>query len=190
MFINFWYVAGKSDDFTDQPVKRRMLGQDFVLFRDADGIARCLSNTCTHRGGSLAGGKTKGNCVECPYHGWQFDGEGRCHRIPSLGPNAKIPARARVDAYPTEERYGLVFAFLGDLPEEERPPIMEIKEYSSTRPDEGWAATVQHFDWDFDYRRSMENGIDPATLRRRGMSWRTFLRAHWGAIAATDFFTV
>jgi len=162
MFINFWYVAGKSDNFTDQPVKRRMLGQDFVLFRDADGIPRCLSNTCTHRGGSLAGGKTKGNCIECPYHGWQFDGEGRCQRIPSLGPDAKIPARARVDAYPTEERYGLVFAFLGDLPEEERPPILEIKEFSSTKPDEGWAATVQHFDWDFDYKRSMENGIDPA----------------------------
>ncbi len=162
MFINFWYVAGRREEFTDQPIKRRMLGQDFVLFRDSDGIARCLSNTCSHRGGSLAGGKIKGNCVECPYHGWQFDGEGRCHRIPSLGADAKIPARARIDAYPTEERYGLVFAFLGDLPEQERPPIMDIKEYMSDAPDEGWRATVQHFDWDFDYKRSMENGIDPA----------------------------
>jgi putative transposase len=35
-----------------------------------------------------------------------------------------------------------------------------------------------------------DNGIDPAPLRHRGMSWATFLRAHWGAIAATDFFTV
>jgi transposase InsO family protein len=33
-----------------------------------------------------------------------------------------------------------------------------------------------------------ENGIDPAG--RRPMAWKTFLRAHWGAIAATDFFTV
>lgn len=162
MFINFWYVAGKSDDLTDQPVKRRMLGQDFVLFRDADGVARCLSNTCTHRGGSLGGGKVKDGNVECPYHGWQFDGAGHCRKIPSLGPNAKIPRRARVDAYPTEERYGLVFAFLGDLPEAERPPIMEIPEYLGPMPDDGWRATVQAFDWAFDYKRSIENGIDGA----------------------------
>jgi phenylpropionate dioxygenase-like ring-hydroxylating dioxygenase large terminal subunit len=139
-----------------------MLGQDFVLFRDADGIARCLSNTCAHRGGSLGHGKVKGTNIQCPYHGWQFDGEGRCRKIPSLGPDATIPPRARVDAYPTEERYGLVFAFLGDIPAAERPPIMAIEEYSGARPDEGWRATVQHFDWAFDYKRSMENGIDAA----------------------------
>ena len=34
------------------------------------------------------------------------------------------------------------------------------------------------------------NGIDPAPKRRKRMSWETFLKAHWGAIAATDFFTV
>ena len=118
MFINFWYVAGRADEISDQPLKRRMLGQDFVLFRDRQGKAHCLSNTCVHRGGSLAGGKVKGDCVQCPYHGWEFNGDGVCQRIPSLGSQAGIPARARVDAYPTEERYGLVFAFLGDLPEE------------------------------------------------------------------------
>ena len=36
----------------------------------------------------------------------------------------------------------------------------------------------------------LENGFDPAPLRNKGMSWETFLKAHWGAIAATDFFSV
>ena len=36
----------------------------------------------------------------------------------------------------------------------------------------------------------LDNGIDPAPLRSKGMSWSTFLKAHWGAIAATDFFSV
>jgi transposase InsO family protein len=36
----------------------------------------------------------------------------------------------------------------------------------------------------------LDNGFDPAKFRRIGMSWRTFLKAHWGVIAATDFFTV
>jgi len=161
MYINFWYPACESSALTDTPLKQRMLGQDFVLFRDSDGVAHCLSNTCTHRGGSLSGGKVTGDRVQCPYHGWQFDGDGRCHRIPSLGRDAKIPARARVDAYPTQERYGLVFAFLGDLPEEQRPPLLQIVEYGADGPSEGWRATIQHFEWAFDYKRSMENGIDP-----------------------------
>ena len=162
MYINFWYPAGDVNDFTDEPVKRRMLGLDFVLFRDAQGIARVLSNTCTHRGGSLSDGKVKGDCIQCPYHGWEFDGDGQCRKIPTLGPNGKVPARARVDAYPTIERYGMVFAFLGDLPASERPPIMEIEEYSEDGPAEGWAATLQCFEWPFDYKRSIENGIDIA----------------------------
>lgn len=158
MFINFWYPAEWSDKLADKPLRVRMLGQYFVLFRDSEGNAYCLSNTCAHRGGSLGGGKLKGDCVECPYHGWQFDGDGLVRRIPSLGPDARIPARTRVDAYPIEERYGIVFAFLGDLPESERPPIMEIPEYG----DPGWHATCQERLADDDYRRQLENALDPA----------------------------
>ena len=79
MFINFWYVAEESEKLTDQPLHVRMLGQDFVLFRDSSGTAHCLSNVCVHRGASLAHGKIKGDCVECPYHGWQYGGDGFCH---------------------------------------------------------------------------------------------------------------
>lgn len=163
MFINFWYPAGVSAELGGEPVKRRMLGQDFVLWRDAEGVAHCLSNTCVHRGGSLAGGKVRNGQIMCPYHGWRFRGDnGQCTKIPSLGSDAKIPGRARVDAYPVVEKYGLVFAFLGDLPEAERCPIMPIEEWSGEQPDSGWRATVQHFDWNFDFQRSMENGIDGA----------------------------
>ena len=56
MFINFWYAAAESKNVTDKPVSVRMLGQDFVLFRDSDGNAHCLSNTCIHRGAALADG--------------------------------------------------------------------------------------------------------------------------------------
>ncbi len=162
MFINFWYTAGRSTDVGDEPVRRRMLGLDFVLFRDTAGTVHCLADTCIHRGASLSAGKVKGDCIQCPYHGWQFDGEGACRKIPSLGSQARIPARARVDAYPTVEKYGLIFAFLGDIPEAERCPILPIPEYGPEGPMPGWAATIQHFDWNFDYKRSIENGIDAA----------------------------
>ena len=159
MYINFWYPTCWSKDLTDdEPLKTRILGQDLVIFRDTQGKAHCLSNTCTHRGGSLGDGKIKGDCVQCPYHGWEFDGSGQVTRIPSLGKDAKIPARTRIDAYPVEERYGLVFAFLGDLPEAERPPILEIPTYDK----EGWAASEITYEVPVHYERSIENGLDPA----------------------------
>ncbi|MDP2322415.1 MAG: aromatic ring-hydroxylating dioxygenase subunit alpha [Gammaproteobacteria bacterium] len=158
MYINFWYPMAAGNELTDQPRKVRALGQDFVLFRDTQGKAHCLANTCTHRGGSLAGGKVKGDCIQCPYHGWQFDGAGNCTRIPSLGSAASIPGRTRIDAYPVDERYGLIFAFLGDLPEAERPPILAVKEWGQ----EGWRTTLQHFPIKGYYERSIENGVDPA----------------------------
>ena len=158
MFINFWYAAEESKNLTDEPMHVRLLSQDFVFFRDSSGKAHCLSNVCCHRGASLAHGKIKGDYVECPYHGWQYDGKGVCQRIPSMGKDANIPKRAKVDAYPTQEKYGLIFAFLGDLPEQERPPIMEIPEWEQ----EGWCATLQRFDWNFDYKRSLENALDLA----------------------------
>jgi phenylpropionate dioxygenase-like ring-hydroxylating dioxygenase large terminal subunit len=158
MYINFWYPMAMTQELTDQPLKVRALGQDFVVFRDTEGQARCLSNTCTHRGGSLSGGKVQGDCIQCPYHGWQFDGEGRCHRIPSLGPDAKIPGRTRIDAYPVAEKFGLVLAFLGDLPEAERPPVIDVKEWGQ----EGWRPTLVGYEVKGNYERSIENGIDPA----------------------------
>ncbi len=130
-----------------------------MAFRDTKGVAHVLSDTCVHRGGSLGKGWVKDGCVVCPYHGWRFGGDGKCVTIPSIGYDGKPPARAKVDSYPVQEKYGLVFAFLGDLSEEERPPLYEIEEYGQ----EGWR---QHqmiiLDVDFYYERSIENGLDPS----------------------------
>ena len=158
MFINFWYPVDFSKNITDQPVQVRMLGQDFAVFRDTNGKVHCLSDVCVHRGGSLAHGKIKGDHLECPYHGWQFDGLGACRRIPSMGPDAKIPSRAKVDAYPTQELYGMVFAFLGDLPEEERPPLNKVVEWDQ----EGWRGTWVNWEWTANFERAVENSLDPA----------------------------
>jgi phenylpropionate dioxygenase-like ring-hydroxylating dioxygenase large terminal subunit len=159
MFINFWYPIARSVDLGKTPQRVRVLAHDFVAFRDQEGKPAVLSDTCVHRGGSLAGGKCKDDgTVQCPYHGWRYDRRGVCTRIPSLGINARIPPRARVDSYPVEERYGIVFAFLGDLPEAERPPIMPVEEHGTA----DWRATVVSFDVEYYYERSIENGLDPA----------------------------
>lgn len=158
MFMNFWYPAEESSAVTDRPVKVRMLGLDFVLWRDRAGQVHCAHNTCPHRGGSLADGKIVGDCIQCPYHGWKFDGQGTCQRIPSLGPLERLPARARVDAYPVDERYGLIFVFLGNLPEAQRPTIMPCAEYGEP----GWRTLRMRYRWHCNYIRLVENQSDPS----------------------------
>lgn len=159
MYMNFWYPVCTTAELTDDsPLRVTILGLNFVAFRDADGQANVLADTCVHRGGSLSKGKVIEGRLACPYHGWQFAGDGRCKLIPVLGEDAKIPARAKVDAYPTEERYGIVFAFLGDEPAETRAPLMEIREWDK----EGWRASdLKLIDLNAYFERSIENGLDP-----------------------------
>jgi hypothetical protein len=38
--------------------------------------------------------------------------------------------------------------------------------------------------------RPSSHGIEPAPERGKGMPWSAFLKAHWKALAASDFFTV
>jgi phenylpropionate dioxygenase-like ring-hydroxylating dioxygenase large terminal subunit len=168
MYINFWYPIVRSEDLgPGKPEKAKVLGVDLVAFRDDEGKARVLSNTCVHRGGSLGGSwsgpegasRIMNGCIVCPYHGWEFGGDGECKNIPSIGYGNKPPPRAKIDAYPVQEKYGIVFAFLGDLPEEERPPLYEVEEYGQ----EGWRAnSILILDVNYYYERSVENGLDPA----------------------------
>ena len=160
MYINFWYPVALSTEVTNEaPLTVEIMGLKYVAFRDTQGGAHVLANTCIHRGGALGNGKVNGDCVACPYHGWEFAGDGKCTRLPTKPDEQAMPARAKVDSYPVEERYGIVFAFLGDAPEDERPPIFDIPEFGA----EGWRANeVVVFEVNAYYQRSIENGLDGA----------------------------
>ncbi len=159
MHINFWYPIAKSTDVTTyEPFRAQVLNHQFVAFRDGDGAAHVLSDVCVHRGGALGKGWVRDGTAVCPYHGWRFAGDGKCTHIPTLG-DEKPPARAKVDSYPIQEKYGIVFAFLGDASEDERPPLYDIEEYDQ----EGWRANdLLVFEVNAFYERSMENGLDPS----------------------------
>jgi len=159
MYINFWYpVCSAAELNQDAPLRAKILGLDFVAWRDDEGAAHLLADTCAHRGGSLSRGKRVAGRLACPYHGWQYAGDGHCAHIPVLGEDGKIPARAKVDSYPVIERYGIVFAFLGDEPEDSRPPLMEILEWGQA----GWRTSVLSIiELDAYFERSIENGLDP-----------------------------
>jgi phenylpropionate dioxygenase-like ring-hydroxylating dioxygenase large terminal subunit len=157
MYINFWYPLCTTEELQEKPLQLEIFSLKLVAFRDAGGVAHVLSDTCAHRGGSLSKGWIEGDCVVCPYHGWQYAGSGACNNIPSQV-KGKPPGRAKVDSYPVDERYGIVFAFLGDLPADERQPIYDIPQVGL----EGWRASKPAvMDVNCYYERSVENGLDP-----------------------------
>ncbi len=157
MIINQWYVAEDVANIIDKPKRVKLLGFDFVLFRDQAGKINCLSDVCIHRGASLGAGQLLNGCVECPYHGWQFNGGGNVVKIPSLPADTKIPARARVDSYPVKEKYGWIWVFLGDLAEADRPPLPDFPEYDDSA---NWRTVRGEWLWKADYARIVENGLD------------------------------
>lgn len=163
MLINNWYVAAESAEVeTGKSLGVRMLGFDFVIYRLADGTVACLSDVCIHRGASLSRGKCIDDQVACPFHGWQFNSSGACTKIPALGDDAPAPRRAKVDSYPTAERYDWIWVFLGDLPEEMRPPIPSLlPEYDQV---DTWRTTRMVFEADANWQKFEENSLDTAHL--------------------------
>jgi len=167
MLKNHWYAIEFSEEVpTGTPRKAEVMGQHLVLYRNAAGQVVAQSDICIHRGGPLSGGKVTGDCIECPYHGWQFDTSGACVSIPSNRDGLPIPKKARIDTYPCIERYGMVFVFLGDLDEGERPPLPNLS-IEGLKPVPGGECDDMRqvrgeFHWNANFERVLENAVDIA----------------------------
>jgi len=161
MFSNVWYVAKPAADVKDQPVGARMLGRNFVLFRDQSGNAVCLSGVCPHRGIDLAQGKCEPDgTIGCPFHAWRFDSTGKCTKIPSnKDPVGDIPDAARVDSYPTEEKYGYIWVFLGD-DLENATPIFDMPEFD----DPEWDYVTHAVTWNCNQHTAKQLDLDHVHL--------------------------
>lgn len=158
MLNNFWYAVELSRNVTSKPQYVRLLSHDYVLFRGTEGQIIALDNQCAHRGAGLALGWTEGNCIRCPYHGWRYDVDGHCSHIPADAAGTPIPKRARVNAYSVQEKYGLVWLFVGDhnLPEAERPPIPSFPSFEAPERQ----PTYSQYTFDAHFTRTMENTLD------------------------------
>jgi phenylpropionate dioxygenase-like ring-hydroxylating dioxygenase large terminal subunit len=113
--------VGVSSEVTSRPQKVRILGEDLVLFRDKAGRAGLLYPRCMHRGTTLYYGKVEERGIRCCYHGWLFSVEGHCLEQPCEPGGGLNREAARQPWYPVEERYGLVFAYMGPL---EKKPVL------------------------------------------------------------------
>lgn len=130
---NAWYVAAWASEVGREPLARKILGEDVVLFRRLDGTPVALEDQCCHRQLPLSLGKVEGDCLRCGYHGYRFDGTGACVEIP--GQDA-IPPNAGVRSFVVVERWRWLWIWPGD------PALAD----PSKIPDLWWC---DHPDWAF-----------------------------------------
>jgi len=112
-----WYpVAYLQDLDPAQPSAFTLLEQDLVLWFDRkEGRWRAFADVCPHRLVPLSQGRLNGaGELECPYHGWSFNGAGQCTAIPQAEPGLTPSAnRSPCLSYATAEAQGLLFVFAG-----------------------------------------------------------------------------
>ncbi len=153
---NAWYVLGWSTEIGSGLLARRILNEPVVAFRKRDGQAVALLDRCAHRLVPLSMGKVVNDTLQCGYHGMQYDCTGACVHVPG---QTRIPSSAQVRSFPTEERYGAVWIWMGDPALADPAKIIPVKRYG----DDGWAvvwgAPQYHRS---NYLNIVENLQDPA----------------------------
>ena len=99
---NAWFAACPSSRLAaKEPRAVSLLGEPLVVYRDADGKPHALEDRCCHRGVQLSLGRiTKQGHLACGYHGWEYDGSGRCVHVPSLCSGTPVPTSASCSAAP------------------------------------------------------------------------------------------
>ncbi len=128
VLLNDWHPIAKSSDVPEASVHpARLLGEDVVVWR-MHGTVMTWQDLCVHRGTRLTLGHVDGDLLQCAYHGWTYDQSGTCVKIPAH-PEQKPPPKARVKTYRCQEKYGLIWASLGE-PAKDVPAFEEWDEPS------------------------------------------------------------
>ncbi len=111
---NYWYSVGWVSQLKPGDILSVVIWQQaIVIYRDATGQLHALEDFCPHKGVALHKGKVHGCNLACGYHGWEFDGGGKCVSIPYLPETQKLP-RAQVRSFPVQEKYNLIWVFPGE----------------------------------------------------------------------------
>jgi phenylpropionate dioxygenase-like ring-hydroxylating dioxygenase large terminal subunit len=147
-----WYVACTSEELTSRPIQRDVLGLPLVLFR-SNGRASALLDRCPHRNAPLSLGRVVGGNLECAYHGWQFEGSGRCALVPGLTGSGEGRER-RAPACAVKEVHGFVWVW----PELDGEPQGEP--YSLPDLGKGYAHVRRMVEAPGSLHATLENALD------------------------------
>lgn len=111
MITNQWYAILPSRKVKiGQIVAVKRLNLELALFRNSKGELSCVVDQCSHRGAALSLGKVKNDCIQCPFHGMEFDKDGKCTFIPANGTaSTEDLSQFNVKHYTVRERNGIVY---------------------------------------------------------------------------------
>jgi phthalate 4,5-dioxygenase len=138
------------------PVRVRLMSENLVAFRATDGTVGLVQAACPHRRASLFWGRNEENGIRCVYHGWKFDTNGQCVDMPSEPDASNFKNKIAITAYPTADRGGVIWAYLGpselapELPTYDWLDLPETHRYSTKR--------IENVNW----AQALEGGIDSA----------------------------
>ncbi len=168
-----WFIACRSRDLGRRPRAVIVQGTPLVLFRDATGTPAALLDRCPHRNVPLSIGRTRGDDLECAYHGWRFDRTGACRAVPGLVGDVERRAR-RATAYAAAEHDGFVWVYSTAAAPPHRPPFrfphLDDRRYATIRRAFTVEAPMFHV---------IENALDvPHTAFLHGGLFRTSRKEH------------
>ncbi|PZU76355.1 MAG: Rieske (2Fe-2S) protein [Rhizobium sp.] len=135
---NRWYIAAFSDEISNSPIERTLLGVPVALYRTEGGKAVAMYGLCPHRYYPLARGSVEGDALVCGYHGFTFAASGKCIRIPAQGTGAGFTQ----PTYPLEERGFLTWIWMGDAALADPTLIPPYEDFGLDQP--GWATSGRH----------------------------------------------
>jgi phenylpropionate dioxygenase-like ring-hydroxylating dioxygenase large terminal subunit len=179
---NYWYPILDAAALQAQPTGVRRFGQDLVVWRDRAGRPVILHDRCAHRAARLSAGarepgRIEGDTITCWYHGWAYDRSGTCVGIPGEPPPAR--ERMRIQAYPAEERAGLIWMFLGEDP----TPLQVLYELE----DPAWCLFRMQVTWQTNWLNVLDNLADPMhQYYLHGRGYTTKRRPPFNRVRITD----
>src|SRR6476646_1269808 len=206
-----WQPVARLEDLRGGPQRAVLLDQPLAVFLTESGAVSVVADRCAHRGAQLSMGKVCGESIQCPYHGWEWAGDGSCVRIPSLADQRQIPPLARIPSYPVRLQWGLVWTTLEE-PLTDVPDVPWFDEDSWTwghgEPFELPVACglmienfrdVAHFAFVHEATLGPQpavveplapakNGLE-VTLRRK-MEWGDGASSTWGALREIGYHTI
>lgn len=156
----YWQPVAAAGELTeDKPIKAvKILGEELAVYRDKAGRYGLVGEHCPHRSASLAFGRVDEEGIRCPYHGWKFDGAGKCLEQPAEPPGSTFKDRIRHTAYPVEKLGGLLFAYLGPEPK----PL--LPRWDVLAWENGKRRIEVHSVLNCNWLQPMENSVDPSHL--------------------------
>lgn len=116
---DYWFVLCESRDVKNKPKSFKLLNKDIVVYRNKEQKVLAFIDRCPHRSIPVSDGKICNGNIVCPFHGWEFNEEGTCVKVPGMVEKETLKA-PKLRKYETIENNGLVWLCLN--PRSEKKP--------------------------------------------------------------------